>query len=312
MIKEILLQHWHSFIGAIPSIVIGVVILGVAFCLARLGSWATRKILHRKKHTSLLHDLIAKSVGVIIFLLGVYLIFEMANLTGAALAVVSGTGLIGIILGIAFRDITENFLSSILLSIQHPFYPGDLVEIAGLTGYVQGLTMRMTLLMSLDGNHIQIPNAVVYKSIIRNYTSNPQRREDFIVAISYKSAITKAQETALKALSRHEFVLKDPEPLVLVDSLGRAFVNLKVYFWFDGTQHSASKIRSLLMRFVKEAFLSEKIAMPGELIIEESKIPHSNGLDAESDLGSEAPEIRDLAKQARKPEGGTNFLSSED
>ena len=109
----------------------------------------TRALLRRKFRKSLLQDVIARGVGILIFLLGVYLIFEIADLTGAALTIISGTGLLGIILGIAFRDITENFLASILLSIHNPFQTGDLVEIAEFTGYVQGLTMRVTLLMSL-------------------------------------------------------------------------------------------------------------------------------------------------------------------
>lgn len=183
VITQILKKHWRGFLRSVPSIFVGLIILIVAFGLARLGSMITLFLLRRKLRKSLLQVVIARTIGVFIFLLGVYLIFEMADLTGAALTVVSGTGLIGIILGIAFRNITENLLASILLSIHNPFKNGDLVEITGFTGYVQGLTMRVTLLMSLDGNHIQIPNSIVYTSNIRNFTSNPNRREDFIVGI---------------------------------------------------------------------------------------------------------------------------------
>ncbi|MEO8605059.1 MAG: mechanosensitive ion channel domain-containing protein, partial [bacterium] len=69
---------------------------------------------------------------------------------------VGGTGLIGLAVGIAFRDITENFLASIFLSMQRPFETGDLVEVTGVTGYVQQLNVRTTILMTLDGNLVQI------------------------------------------------------------------------------------------------------------------------------------------------------------
>ncbi len=261
---QILGHHWQSFIKSIPSIAIGIVILLVAWGLACLGSWAARKLLRRKFYKSLLQDVIARGVGILIFLLGVYLIFEMANLTGAAFTILSGTGLLGIILGIAFRDITENFLASILLSIHHPFQSGDLVEIAGYTGYVQGLTMRVTLLLSLEGNHIQIPNSIVYKSNIRNYTSNPNRREEFTVGIGYDDPISQAQEISLKVLEEHEAVLKNPEPWVLVDELGKATVNLRIYFWFDGSQHSPLKVRSSVIHLVKQALQAGGISMPDE------------------------------------------------
>ena len=336
VISKILYRHWRGLIRAIPSILMGIVILATSWGLARLGAMVTRKVLFRKFHRSLLQDVLARSVGILIFLLGIYLIFEMADLTGAALTIISGTGLLGIILGLAFRDITENFLASILLSIHHPFRNGDLVEIAGLVGYVQGLTMRMTLLMSLDGNHIQIPNSIVYKSNIRNYSSNPNRREEFSVGIGYDDTISKAQEIALQVLEKHEAVLKDPEPWVLVDSLGKATINLRVYFWLDGSQHSWLKVRSSVIRLIKRAFQAEGISMPDEARevifpqgisiqtpgIEQSKEissikaspkePASAVTDGESGLRSEAKDIQSQAKQARSPEEGENLLNASD
>jgi small-conductance mechanosensitive channel len=336
VITKILYRHWRGLIRAIPSILMGSIILAISWGLARLGAMVTRGILLRKFHKSLLQDVVAKSVGILIFLLGIYLIFEMADLTGAALTIVSGTGLLGIILGLAFRDITENFLASILLSIHHPFRNGDLVEIAGLIGYVQGLTMRMTLLMSLDGNHIQIPNSIVYKSNIRNYSSNPNRREEFSLGIGYDDTISKAQEIALGVLEKHEAVLKNPEPWVLVDSLGKATINLRIYFWLDGSQHSWLKVRSSVIRLIKRAFQVEGISMPDEARevifpkgisiqtqeaeqskdISSTKVapkePASAVTDGESGLRSEAKDIQSQAKQARSPEEGRNLLNSTD
>lgn len=126
--------------------------------------------------------------------LGVYIVLRVSGLTQLALTVVGGTGLIGLALGIAFRDITENFLASIFLSMQQPFETGDLVEITGVTGYVQQLNVRTTILMTLEGNLVQIPNASVYKSNIRNFTTNPNRREVFEVGIGYDDSINDAQE----------------------------------------------------------------------------------------------------------------------
>jgi small conductance mechanosensitive channel len=180
------------------------------------------------------------------------------------LTVVGGTGLIGLVVGIAFREITENFLASIFLSMQRPFETGDLVEVSGETGYVQQLNMRTTILMTLDGNLVQIPNASVYKSNLRNFTTTSNRREDFVVGIGYDDAINEAQEIARKVLADHPAVLNDPEPSVLVDSLGRSTVNLRVYFWLNGRTHSWLKVRSSVIRLVKRAFQKHGISMPDE------------------------------------------------
>ena len=160
-------------------------------------------------------------MGLVVFLIGLYLVLHIFGLTRLAVTVIGGTGLLGLILGIAFRDITENFLASIFLSVQPPFRTGDLVNINGETGYVQSLTtLRVTVVMTLEGNHVQIPNSTVYKSTIRNFSSNPNRRESFAVGIGYQDDIAAAQALALKVLNSHPAVLKDPEPWVLVDNLG--------------------------------------------------------------------------------------------
>jgi len=148
--------------------------------------------------------------------------------------------------------------------MQRPFETGDLVEIASVTGYVQQLNVRTTILMTLDGNLVQIPNATVYKSTLRNFTTNANRREDFVVGIGYDDSITDAQEIARRVLADHPAVLNDPEPSVLVDSLGDATVKLRVYFWLNGCEHSWLKVRSSVIRLVKRAFQAHGISMPDE------------------------------------------------
>jgi small-conductance mechanosensitive channel len=118
--------------------------------------------------------------------------------------------------------------------------------------------------MTLDGNLVQIPNASVYKSNLRNFTSNANRRVDFAVGIGYDDSIAEAQEIARKVLESHPAVLNDPEPSVLVDSLGTSTVNLRVYFWLNGREHSWLKVRSSVIRLVKLDYQKQGISMPDE------------------------------------------------
>ncbi len=333
-------EEFRRIVWALPSIIAGMIILFIAYLLARLIIPPIRAMLHKKFTHYILADVIAKSIGCLIFLIGIYVVFELANLTNVAMTIVGGTGLIGVVLGIAFRDITENFLASIFLSIQNPFRNGDLIEINQNLGYVQRLTMRVTVLMDMNGSHIQIPNATVYKSEIKNYTSNPNRRDSFLIGISYDTSISTAQEAALKVLKDHEAVLKDPEPLVLVSSMDSSSINLQIYFWIDGTKYSILKVRSSLIRLVKGAFHERHITIPDssrerlfpkgiavELIKREeqaaakdmalpAKTPpvHKElktvATKAESGLASEAKEIKDLASQSHMPEKGKDLLSN--
>ena len=215
-----LLVLWRDFIRSLPFFLFGLLILALSAGAGVLATRGARAFLRRRVRANLLRNVIARGMGVLVFLFGVYIILRVSGLTQLALTVVGGTGLIGLAVGIAFRDITENFLASIFLSMQRPFETGDLVEVTGVTGYVQQLNVRTTILMTLDGNLVQIPNATVYKSNLRNFTTNANRREDFVVGIGYDDSINEAQEIARKVLADHPAVLNDPEPSVLADSLG--------------------------------------------------------------------------------------------
>ena len=243
----------RGVIGSLPFIFSGIIILILASFASKLVTGWMRAAFSRRIASSLLREVAARAAGFLVLLVGFYTALRVVNLTSMALTVVGGTGLLGLVLGIAFRDISENFLASLFLSAQRPFQIGDLIQVADVTGYVQRLTIRTTVVMSLDGNEVQIPNATVYSSVIHNFTSSPNRRVDFPVNIAEGVAIGDAQRIVLEVLERHSAVLRDPPPAVLVDSLGDTSVTLRIYFWINGRENSWLKVRSSLMRLVKEA-----------------------------------------------------------
>ncbi len=255
---------WHDTVRSIPMFLLGLAILTLSAVVAWLAARRTRAFLHDRVPAKLLRGVVAWAIGALVFLTGTYVVLRVAGLTQLALTLVGGTGLLGLAVGIAFRDITENFLASIFLSVQRPFETGDLVEVTGVTGYVQQLNVRTTVLMTLDGNLVQIPNATIYKSALVNFSANPNRRESFVVGIGYDDSIDQAQEVAREVLANHPAVLHDPEPWVLVNDLGKATVNLTIYFWLDGHQHSWLKVRSSVIRLMKRAFQESGISMPDE------------------------------------------------
>ncbi len=330
----------QTILRAIPVIGFSLIILLLAWMISRLMTKISRRYLESQGLNVLLLNVSSRIIGGLVLLGGLYLVFQVAGLTNIALTLLGGTGLLGLILGIAFRDITENFLASVFLSLQNPFNIGDLVEINDVLGFVQRMTTRATILMTLAGNHVQIPNATVYKSIIHNYTSNPNRRLDFMVGVGYEDSISLAQEIIDKVLEDHPAVLNEPEHLVLVDSLGSATVNLQIYFWIDGTQHSWLKVKSSVIRLVKRAIEDAGISLPDEAremifpkgvpveLVQGDSIPEmpepkkfepvpapvestTVSTDAEGGLRSEAAEIETQARQSRTPESGENLLGRE-
>jgi small-conductance mechanosensitive channel len=245
-----------------PLILLTTLIIAVAWVISRMVGALARRFFARRVESPLLLAVLVRLFAIPVFLLGVYFVLQVAGLTRLALTVLGGTGLAGIIIGFAFRDIAENFLASLLLSIRNPFRRGDLIEVAGHKGIVQNLNTRSTVLLTLDGTHVQIPNATVYKSTITNFSRNDSRRAQFNIGIGYDSPTAKAQTLILDVLRNHPAVLTEPEPLVLVDELGSATVNLKASYWFDSSTYAPNKINSALLRISKNVLLQAGIELP--------------------------------------------------
>jgi small conductance mechanosensitive channel len=260
--REELGQLTRQAIQIWPLVLITLFIIALAWLISKLVGVLARRIFVHRVDSPLLLAVVVRLFAIPVFLLGVYFVLQIAGLTRLALTLLGGTGLAGIIIGFAFRDIAENFLASLLLSIRNPFRRGDLIEVAGQRGVVQNLNTRSTVLLTLDGTHVQIPNATVYKSAITNFSGNVSRRADFVIGISYDSPTAKAQRLIMEVLRNHPAVLADPEPLVLVDKLGSATVNLRASYWFDSATYAPNKINSALLRISKDTLLQGGIELP--------------------------------------------------
>jgi small conductance mechanosensitive channel len=170
--------------------------------------------------------------------LGVVLTLDMLNLTALLGTILGAAGIIGLAIGFAVRDTVENFIASIMLSIRQPFRPKDLVEIEGELGHVIRLTSRATILLSLDGNHIRLPNATVFKAKIINYSRNDERR--FTFASGHRPFGGYRQGTGDRARRPVRTALRadTPAPAVWVEGLGASTIDLTAAAWI--MQHQTS------------------------------------------------------------------------
>jgi small-conductance mechanosensitive channel len=287
----------NGAIQAIPLVIFGMFILIATWFLAKLAGFVADRVLGKRIPNSLLRWVATRAIMLPVLIFGIYLILRVSGLTQLALTVLGGTGLIGLVIGIAFQDIAENFLASILISVQKPFRVGDMIAVDGHEGVVQRVTTRGTTLLTADGNHVQIPNSKIYKTTIENYTANPLRRISFALGIGYDDSTSEAQSVVLETIKKHSATLNDPATRVLIEDLGASTVNLTALFWIDGTKNDWRSVRSSCMRMAKQALLNAGISMPDEAreVIFPNGVPVSmNG----SEPTSESEALRDQTESA--------------
>lgn len=326
---------------SLPIVVLAIVILPIAWWLSSAVAGLLRRWLLGGMDSPLLRDIASRILALPIFLIGLYVVLQVAGLTQLAFSLLGGAGVLGIIVGFAFRDIAENFLASLLLSIRRPFRSGDYIDVSGMQGSVQSMNTRSTVLLSPEGNHIQIPNATIFKSTIVNYSASPIRRETIEVGVGYDASVARVQEIVMDMLGQHDAVTKEPHPMVLVDSLGASTVNIKAYFWVDARNYSVLKVKSAILRQAKRVLTEEGISMPddarevifpqgvpivqlGGAAEQQAKALATRDIqdstveadrmepdisEAETNLSNEQEEVEIMAKTADIPENDTDLLS---
>ena len=323
----------RSIVQALPLIVLALIELPLAWIFASLIALLARHLMRNSTPSPFLRDILARAISLPVFFLGLYIVLEAAGLTRLAVSLVGGAGVLGIVIGFAFRDIAEICLASLLLSIRRPFRAGDYVNVADYTGYVQSMNTRSTLLLSPEGNHVQVPNSTIFKNVITNFSTAPTRREVLTVGIGYDAQVAEAQEIIIGVLSNHAAVIADPSPLVLVDELGSSTVNLKIYYWFDGENFSQVKAKSAILRLIKKALVEADISMPDDAreiifpdgvpvkMIEASAVSdapppaappaesNASATESEGDLRNERAEVEEHAGAAAPEDQGTELLA---
>jgi small-conductance mechanosensitive channel len=160
------------------------------------------------------------------------------------------------------RDTVENFIASIMLSIRQAFRPFDLVEIEGDIDKVVRLTSRATILLSVDGNMIRVPNATVFKSRIVNYTRNSERRFTFSIDIDPTADMAGLRDRAQEKLAALPFVLKDPASAVWIDEKDGSHVELCFAAWIDQNETSFNRARGEAIRILRAMVQDERALRP--------------------------------------------------
>ncbi len=251
----------QELLAALPLFVLALAVL-LIFWLT--GRWvaARQGLFRRISPNYFIAALLSQLVQLLFVVLGLVLALVLLDATALLGTILGAAGIIGLAVGFAVRDTVENYIASILLSIRNPFEVNDFVDIDGHAGNVVKLTSRATILLSPDGNHIRIPNSLVFKAVITNFTRHPERRFEFDVGVDTDQDLVAAQALALRVLVAVTGVLADPKPMVIVQSLGDSNVVLRCFGWVDQQHVSFPKVRSESIRSVKQAFDQAGIVMP--------------------------------------------------
>lgn len=192
---------------------------------------------------------------------GSLIILQSVGLDLSALAVLAGA--VGIGLGFGLQNITNNFISGLIILFERPIKVGDRVEVAEVMGQVTRIGLRSTTVLTNDNISIIIPNS----DFISGHVINWNHTDDVVriripIGVSYKSDPKKVVSVLEAAIKNAPGVLQNRDSDVILDSFGDSSIKFILRVWTQDFSKKPGVMRHQINMAVWEALAREGIEIP--------------------------------------------------
>ena len=162
-------DSWHSLLDRMPGILLAILIVAVGFFIADKIAALSKKLIKKRTHDPLMTNFLGKTIKVILVVIILMFAFRVAGLQGVSETLLTAAGASAVILGFAFRDIGENFISGIILSFNRPFNVNDTIQVGEIFGRVKSMEFRYTKVKTFDGKDVytDYQMAIALKSLFQ-------------------------------------------------------------------------------------------------------------------------------------------------
>jgi small conductance mechanosensitive channel len=210
-----------------PKILVAVLILVAG---GMVGGWlarATERALARLEMEPPVRSLLVRLLRVLVFIL--FLILALQNLGVELLPLIAGLSVAGAGIALATQGVLSNVVAGLTIIFTKPYRVGEYIEIVGVQGLVQQVTVFSTTLLHNDRSRVVVPNRKIVGEILHNY--GQIRQAEIMVGVGYESDLAAALAGMRELVTNHARVLRDPAPLVQVATLGESTVQVAVRPW---------------------------------------------------------------------------------
>jgi CRP-like cAMP-binding protein len=139
-----------------------------------------------------------------------------------------------VVVGFALQDTLGNLFAGLAIQIEKPFRVGQWVQVGDREGQVQEITWRATKLRTKAGQFLIVPNSVIAKEPVLNYSEpTVPTRIDVEIGASYSTPPNDVKRAIQEAMANSPLVMKAPEPQVVIKNFGASAIDYLAQFWIE-------------------------------------------------------------------------------
>ena len=222
-------------IAKIPIIVSAVAILVIGFILSNLIGKLTVKAMQAKGVDPSIHSFIRTCITLLLKL--AVILSALSTLGVSVSSFLAAIGAAGVTAGLGLQSSVSQIASGIQILINHPFKSGDFVDLGSVSGKVHEIKLMYTVFITADNKQVIVPNSTITTSNIINYNAENRRRLDLVYSVSYDQDIEKAKQVIADVVSKNQYILSDPEPVIGVKEHAASSINIACLVWVDSNDY---------------------------------------------------------------------------
>jgi small-conductance mechanosensitive channel len=249
---EQLTAYWPILVSAAWFLVGAVVVVLVGWFVVEPA--VARVVRRRNRNNPTIQEAVSRYVRLLVVLVALGVGAGTAGYGGlvgdSALVVAAGT----LAVGVAGQTVIGSVVSGLVLVADPEFNVGNYIEWADGEGTVQSITLRVTRVLTPDGELVTVPNTLLTgQAITRPYGRGRQRVVDRI-GVAYEADVEDALDRLTAATDAVEGIEAEPTPKAYVEEFGSDAVVVRVHYWIeDPRRRDVFAIRSDYARAVKES-----------------------------------------------------------
>lgn len=203
---------------------------------------------------------IATILRYLIVFVGFVFIVQSAGFNISSLGLMAGA--LGVGIGFGLQNLFSDFVSGIILLFDSSVKVGDVIDVDGLVCTVTKINLRTTQVLTRDDKYILLPNTLLTKNRIINWTHNIENsRFDIAVGVDYSSDVDLVTKLMKEAAVEQSGVDKSPEPFVRFSQYGDSALMFTVYFW-SANVFRVENIKSDIRKKIFYKFTENNIVIP--------------------------------------------------
>ena len=192
--------------------------------------------------------------------LGIVILLQTIGIDLSSLTVLAGV--VGLGFGLGLQEIAGNFVSGLTLLFEQQIRVGDFVEIDGITGTIERISIRSTILRTTDRRFVIIPNHLFSQKNVINWSyQEPATRVHIPVMVAFGTDTVLVTETLITCARMENRVLQDPPPVVWFKAFGDSAYEFELLVWIEQPQNF-EPIKSSLNFLIEQELRHSGIEIP--------------------------------------------------